>query len=348
MPTNYNSLLMGPQAADDPYSAWHNIQALFGQGPYAAPPPLPMPPRPAVPQSPTTRSVPAVKIRVSQVNPDGTPAARKSAYDPTGDASTYQMLDDMLSDQTQFPSAGLPRTTIASGTTYYPQNGVGYGYNARTGAYEPIQRGESYTVTPPLKNGSLDAYVSGKRPKTTPAVAAIDRQTAPKPISSAFRGGWGSSLFNTEPNGMPIDSDVPLNVPHRAVPTVPVRAPWTPGTPLEDVIDPQYKQNDVLANIGTRLGDTPAGHIASLLTGGIPQSGILNMLFPNGLGGPRQTAGAPSVAAPRPAPVQGPGPNGSAGQGTIYNNPTKYGATQADRNAAADKRQAFLASWNSA
>jgi len=30
-----NTLLLGPRAANDPYSAWHNIQSLFGQGPYS-------------------------------------------------------------------------------------------------------------------------------------------------------------------------------------------------------------------------------------------------------------------------------------------------------------------------
>lgn len=103
------------------------------------------------------------------------------------------------------------------GMTVYA-SGKNYGYNVATGNYEVKQPGQAYEASPlsPREQQALLSYASGK---TSPAANAAANLAATKAnpfvplrgFGSAFRGGWGSNAFTMLPNGMPIDSSVPLN-----------------------------------------------------------------------------------------------------------------------------------------
>lgn len=98
----------------------------------------------------------------------------------------------------------------------------------------------------------IDLYRLGLTPQApvAPAVAAIE-SAAPSLASmfgSSFNGGWGSegyvlpSMNQTEPNGMPIDSDRPLNMNSGGAVSATGRlsvapTPPPPKTPLQTLAD---------------------------------------------------------------------------------------------------------------
>ena len=127
-------------------------------------------------------------------------------------------------------SEGNPILVQPGGATYFPK-GPNYGYNALTGDYEVQQPGNAYAA-------------GGGRPNYdfAPAAQAIEAAAAPSLASmfgSSFNGGWGSdgfvlpSMNQYEANGLPVDSDRPLNM-RSGAPSVPapMAAPVAPPKTL--------------------------------------------------------------------------------------------------------------------
>lgn len=80
------------------------------------------------------------------------------------------------------PGGGLfapPPTVSPASTQYFPADGS-YGYNSSTGAYEPRQAGNAYTVGPLKPNTDFTLPAA-----PNPAVAAIQQATAPLPSAPA-------------------------------------------------------------------------------------------------------------------------------------------------------------------
>lgn len=139
---------------------------------------------------------PGKPVMLPPVGMDRTTAIKQALLaDPVGPGANWNQFDDQVSDYTSQSPGDV--------TKYYP-----------SAAGTQVASKDQTRLSP---GPAVPAFAYGPPSPTAPSVAAIAAATKPNPfvplqgIGSAFRGGWGSSLFNRLPNGMPVDSDVPLN-----------------------------------------------------------------------------------------------------------------------------------------
>jgi hypothetical protein len=226
------------------------------------------------------------------------------------------------------PVPGVPGSTSnnknqsrLSGGDVMPGNapsGPGYVTGAEPPGYQSPTRATGYDTAGTLiprreaENYALNNYPPGETYGVPPGVSDWGHSL----VGTPFTEGWGYSSGISEAGypGSP-GMSVPPPKPTSEVPT----------NSLGPIISPQ---SDPWA--GTRNPNeniTPKPTTPGLVTG---------------------TPGRVAPGRPQPPQVkQGPGANGTKGQGTIYNNPTKYGKTKQDRQDYANKLQSFRESWNS-
>lgn len=132
--------------------------------------------------------------------PQGVAAITRAliASDPTGNAPSWDQFDDQVND----PSSAVRTADQIRGIV--------------PGANGTIVADKSQDQLQPSNPANAFAY--GAPAASAPAAAAIAAATQPRDpfvplqgFGSAFTGGWGSDAFSLLPDGMPVDSAVPLN-----------------------------------------------------------------------------------------------------------------------------------------
>lgn len=179
----------GNRNGPDPFSAWHNLQAVLGQQDVNNP-------NSSVAmgtqgQAPALRTVPTVAITAKDLG--------AALSDPIGDPKSWGEFQGNVDDPTypirtmaQIRATGQPSPTLD--------------------ASNPLDISRLGLTNDPFQNN--------------PAAQEIGKMlTQGGPFAGALASGGLRNMFPSEPNGMPIDSSIPTNTPAYRRQAAPVQQP---------------------------------------------------------------------------------------------------------------------------